>query len=204
MFKGALFLALGLLTVCFSVVAQQAKHSGATQRRAATFATSTFERGSTLSFYRPNVVSASNASLLFHNGPVRAWSDGAQLANETALAQIGMAPLGLFPITYLAPSDVGPTPTRKASGASNSRSQMLATDGKDLPGEMISSPLNQVYYTGEVGFVYGQWSGKGNGDYWQNYVWGQAGNDHFQITAGAAFENWSGSSPKIRAYPFLR
>jgi hypothetical protein len=204
MFKGALFLALGFLAVCFPVVAQQAKHSGATQHRAATFDTSTFERGSTLSFYRPNVVSASNASLLFHSGPVRAWSDGAQLANETALAQIGMAPLGLFPVTYLAPSDVGPTPIRKPSAASNSRSQMLATDGKDLPGEMISSPLNQVYYTGEVGFVYGQWSGKGSGDYWQNYVWGQAGNDHFQITAGAAFENWSGSSPKIRAYPFSR
>ncbi len=204
MFKGALFLALGFLAVCFPVVAQQAKHSGATQHRAATAATSTFERGSTLSFYRPNVVSASNASLLFHNGPVRAWSDGAQLANETALAQIGMAPLGLFPVTYLAPSDVGPTPTRKASAASNSRSQMLATDGKDLPGEMISSPLNQVYYTGEVGFVYGQWSGKGSGDYWQNYVWGQAGNDHFQITAGASFENWSGSSPKIRASSFSR
>jgi len=201
MFKGALFLALGLLAVCFPVVAQQAKHSGATQHRAA-IATSTFERGSTLSLYRPNVVSASNASLLFHSGPVRAWSDGAQLANETALAQIGMGPLGLFPVTYLAPSDVGPTPTRKPSAASNSRSQMLATDGKDLPGEMISSPLNQVYCTGEVGFVYGQWSGKGNGDYWQNYVWGQAGNDHFQITAGAAFENWSGSGAKIRAYPF--
>ncbi len=204
MFKGALFLALGLLTVCFSVVAQQAKHSGATQRRAATFVTSTFEHGSTLSLYRPNTVSASNASLLFHSGPVRAWSDGAQLANETALAQIGMAPLGLFPVTYLAPSDVGPTPIRKPSAASNSGSQMLGTDGKDLPGEMISSPLNQVYYTGEVGFVYGQWSGKGNGDYWQNYVWGQAGNDHFQITAGAAFENWSGSGTKIRAYPFSR
>jgi len=204
MFKGALFLALGFFAVCFPVVAQLAKHSGATQYRAATFATSTFERGSTLSFYRPNVVSASNASLLFHSGPVRAWSDGAQLANETALAQIGMAPLGLFPVTYLAPSDVGPTPIRKPSAASNSRSQMLATDGKDLPGEMISSPLNQVYCTGEVGFVYGQWSGKGNGDYWQNYVWGQAGNDHFQITAGAAFENWSGSSAKIRAYPFSR
>ena len=204
MFKGALFLALGFLAVCFPVLAQQAKHSGATQHRAATSDTSTFERGSTLSFYRPNVVSASNASLLFHNGPVRAWSDGAQLASESALAQIGMAPLGLFPMTYLAPSDVGPIPTTKPSSASNSRSQMLATDGKDWPGEMISSPLNQVYYTGEVGFVYGQWSGKGNGDYWQSYVWGQAGNDKFQINAGAAFENWSGSSPKIRAYPFSR
>jgi len=204
MFKGALFLALGFLAVCFPVVAQQAKHSGTTHHRVATPAVTTFEHSSILSLYRSNVVGASNASLLFHNGPVRAWSDGAQLASETALAQIGMAPLALFPVTYLAPSNVGPVPTTRPGAGSNSRSQMVATDGKDLPGEMISSPLNQVYYTGEVGFVYGQWSGRGNGDYWQNYVWGQAGNDKFQINAGASFENWSGNSPKIRAYPFSR
>ena len=99
--------------------------------------------------------------------------------------------------------DGGPALIRKP-GVSNSRSQIAATDGKDLPDEIISSPLNQVYYTGEVGFVYGRWSGKGNGDYWQNYVSGQVGNDHFQINAGASFENWSGNSPKIRAYPFSR
>jgi len=201
--RGALVLALGLLAVCFPLAAQQAKHSGATQYRVAASAVMPLDAVSNFSIYRPHVVNASN-SILFHNGPVRAWSDGAQLANESALVQIGMAPLGLFPVAYLAPSDVGSAPIRKPSVASNSRSQMLATEGKDLPGEMISSPLNQVYYTGEVGFVYGQWSGKGSGDYWQNYVWGQAGNDHFQITAGAAFENWSGSSPKIRAYPFSR
>ena len=204
MFKGALFLALGFLTVCFPVAAQQTKHSEAAQHRAATSGTTTFGHASTLSLYRSNVIVASNASLLFHNGPVRTWSDGAQLASETALAKIGMAPLGLFPAAYMAPSDVGPTPIRKSSAAPDSRSANLATDGKDLPGEMLSSPLNHVYYTGEVGFVYGQWSGRGNGDYWQNYVWGQAGNDHFQITAGASFENWSGSSPKIRASSFSR
>ena len=202
MFRGALLLGLGFLAVSFSVVAQQAKHSGATPRRAATPAVTTFEHGSALSLYRPTV-STSNGSLLSRNGPVRAWSDGAQLASETALAQIGMAPLGLFPLTYLAPSDVGPVPMRP-SAASNSRVQMGATDAKDLTGEWISSPSNQVYYTGEVGFVYGQWSGRGNGDYWQNYVWGQVGNDKFQINAGASFENWSGNSPKIRAYPFSR
>jgi hypothetical protein len=200
MFKGALFLALGFLAVCFPAVAQQAKHSGATQHRVAASATTTFEHGSTLSLYRPNIVGASNASLLFHNGPVRAWSDGGQLASEGALAQIGMAPLGLFPMTYLAPSDVGPTPTRKPSAALNSGYQNSATDGKELPAEMISSPLNQVYCTGEVGFVYGRWSGKGNGDYWQNYVWGQAGNDHFQINAGASFENSSGNGTKFRSF----
>jgi hypothetical protein len=204
MFKGPLFLALEFLAVCFPVVAQQAKHPGPTQHRAATFATSAFEHGSTLSLYRPNVISASNASLLFHHGPVRAWSDGAQLANETALAQIGMASLGLFPVTYLAPSDVGPMPTRKASATSNSRFQNPAVDGKDLPNEIMSQPGNRVYYTGEVGFLYGQSIGKGSGDYWQNYVWGQAGNDHFQITAGAAFENWSGSGAKFRTHPYSR
>jgi hypothetical protein len=204
MFRGALFLALGSFAICFPVVAQQAKHSGATQHRAATPAVPTFEHGSTLSLYRPNVVSASNASLLFHNGPLRAWSDGAQLVSETALAQVGMAPLGLFPVAYLPPSDVGPVRTRNVTAASNSRSESLASDGKDLPSELMSPPTNRVYYSGEVGFLYGQWSGQGNGDYWQSYVWGQAGNDKFQINAGAAFENWSGNSPKIRAYSFSR
>ena len=204
MFRGGVVLALGFFAVCFSVIAQQAKHSGTTRHRAATSATTTFEHGSNLSLYWPTVINATNASLLFHNGPVRAWSDGGQLASETALAQIGMAPLGLFPLAYLAPSDVGPTPFTKSSAAPDSRPANLATDGKDLPAEMLGSPLNQVYYTGEVGFVYGQWSGKGSGDYVESYVWGQAGNDKFQITAGASFENWNGNSPKIRAYPFSR
>ena len=204
MFRGALFLALGFLAFCFPVVAQQAKHSGARQHRPATSATSIFEHGSSLSLYRPTLVSASNAPLLFHNGPVRAWSDGAQLASESALVQIGMASLELFPVTYLAPSDIGPTPTRKASTASDSQFQNAPVDGKDLPNELMSQPVNRVYYTGEVGFLYGQSIGKGSGDYFESYVWGQAGNDHFQITAGAAFENWSGNGTKFRAYPYSR
>ncbi|HKS04499.1 MAG TPA: hypothetical protein VJR49_04005 [Chthoniobacterales bacterium] len=143
-------------------------------------------------------------SILFRQGPVRAWSDGAQLVSENAFVQLGMAPLGLFPVSYLAPSETGPTPIMKPAVASNSRPANLATDGKDLTGEMLGSPLSRVYYTGEVGFVYGQWNGKGNGDYVGSYVWGQVGNDKFQINAGASFENWSGNSPKLRAYPFSR
>jgi len=203
MFKGALVLALGFLTVCFPVAAQEAKHSRGSQHRVAASAVRPLDEVSNLSIYRPNLINASN-SILFRNGPVRAWSDGAQLVSESAFVQIGMAPLGLFPAAYLAPSDVGSTPIRKPSAGPNYPSANLAPDGKDSPVEMLSSPLNHVYVTGEVGFVYGQWSGRGNGDYWQNYVWGQAGNDKFQINAGAAFENWSGNSPKIRAYPFSR
>ena len=203
MFRGALVLALGLLAVCFPLAAQQAKDSRARQRRVAASAVRPLDAISNFSIYRPNVMNASK-SILFHNGPVRAWSDGAQLVSESAFVQIGMAPLGLFPVAYLAPSDVGPTVIRKPSAAPNYQSANLAIDGKDLPAEMLSSQLNQVYCTGEVGFVYGQWSGKNSGDYVGSYVWGQAGNDKFQINAGASFEDWSGSSPKIRAYPFSR
>ena len=203
MFKRALYLALGFFAICFPVLAQQPKHSGSVQHRVAASGLMPLDTASNFSIYRPNVTNAPN-SILFHSGPVRAWSDGAQLVSESALVQIGMAPLGLFPVTYLAPTEGGTVPTRKPGAASHSRSQMAATDGKDLPGEMISSPLNQVYCTGEVGFVYGRWNGKGNGDYWQNYVSGQVGNDHFQINAGASFENWTGNSPKVRGYSFSR
>src|SRR5215510_5390612 len=204
MSKGALVLALGLLGICFPVAAQQANHSRATQRPATKPSAAAVNHDADLSIYGLNILSAFNSSLLFHDGPVRAWSDGAQLASETALAQIGMAPLGLFPVAFLAPSDVGPAPTRKLTSASNPRSENLASDGKDLAGEMMAPSANRVYYTGEVGFLYGQWSGKGNGDYWQSYVWGQAGNDKFQINAGAAFENWDGRGAKLRAYPYSR
>lgn len=204
MFKGGLVLALGLFGVCFSVAAQQTKYSGPAQHRLGASAMTPLDVGSNLSIYQPQIFNASNSSLLLHNGPVRAWSDGAQLVSESAFVQIGMAPLGLFPVGYLSPSDVGPGPARKPTAASNSRPGNLAGDGKDLSAEMISSPLNQVYCTAEVGFIYGQWSGKGSGDYIGSYVWGQAGNDKFQITAGASFDNWNGSSPKIRGYSLAR
>lgn len=204
MLKDALVLALGLLGMCFPVAAQQVKHSGGAKHRVAALAVAPLDRASTLSLYRPMIPSASNNSLLFRNGPVRPWSDGAQLVSESAFVQIGMAPLGLFPAAYLTTSDVGPVSPRKSVAASNPRPEMLASDAKDLPSEMISSPLNPVYYSGEVGFVYGRWSGKGSGDYVGSYVWGQAGNDKFQITAGASFEDWSGNSPKSGSFRISR
>ena len=203
MSKGALILALGLCSFCFPLAAQQAKNSGKAKHRITASAVQPLDSVSNLSIYRPNVVNASD-SILFHNGPVRAWSDGAQLVSESAFVQIGMAPFGLFPVSYFAPADVAPAPMKKPITASDSRSGNLSTDGKDLPAAMLDSPLSHVYYTGEVGFVYGQWNGKGNGDYVGSYVWGQAGNDKLQISAGASFENWSGNSTKIRAYPFSR
>jgi hypothetical protein len=204
MFRVALLIALGLLGVSFPLSAQQSKHATAAHHPVAAAAVTPLEPGSNLSIYHPQILNTSHSSLLLHNGPVRAWSDGAQLVSETAFVQIGMAPLGLFPASYLAPGDVGPAPVRRPLADPNSRMANLPGDGKDLPADMIDSPLSRVYYTGEVGFVYGRWSGKDSGDYVGSYIWGQAGNDKFQITAGASFDNWSGNSSKVRAYSFSR
>ena len=203
MFRGALVFALGLIAVCFPVAAQQTKHSRSAKHQPITSAMPPLDTAENLSMYRASRGKGSS-SILFHNGPVRAWSDGAQLVSESAFVQIGMAPLDLFPASYLPANDVGLVATQNPSAAPFHRSATVATNGKDLSTEILSSPLNHVYCTGEVGFVYGRWNGKGNGDYVGSYVWGQAGNDKFQITAGASFENWSGDSPNVRAYRFSR
>jgi hypothetical protein len=52
------------------------------------------------------------------------------------------------------------------------------------------------YVHGEVGFLYGRGWGKFDRELEAGYVIGTAGNDRFQITAGASFENWSGRGRK--------
>src|SRR2546423_3069643 len=141
MFRGSLVLALGLFAVCFPVSAQQPKHSGSAHHRLATSAVRPMEAGSNLSIYRPQILNLPSSSLLLHNGPVRAWSDGAQLVSESALVQIGMAPLGLFPVTYLAPSDIGPVPIRKLSTGSHSRRAKISVRGKEFPSQEMQSTL---------------------------------------------------------------
>jgi hypothetical protein len=80
----------------------------------------------------------------------------------------------------------------------------LGPDGKDSPDEMMSSSSNQIYYGGEVGVLYGQWSGKGGGDILQTYILGTVGNDKFQITAGASYEESSGRGLRFRSFPAPR
>ena len=80
MVRCAFAVVVGLVAVRFPVAAQQANLRGTIQKDP------TF----TLSLYEPKIFSASERSVLFHKGPVRAWSDGGRLASENALAEIGM------------------------------------------------------------------------------------------------------------------
>jgi len=183
MVKRALCVALGLVGACFSAVAQQ-------------------DPAVALNLYQPNVSGPPDNFLLFHRGPLRTWSDGGWLASQNALSQIGMASLDFFPAGFLPPDAVGSGFASRGNGAGNSRSLNAGTDGKDSPNQLMSSSLNPVYYGGEVGFVYGQWSGKGGGDMWETYVVGTVGNDKFQITAGAAFDEWNGNGRSVRFRSF--
>ena len=188
-----LSVATGLLGICFAVAAQQANSSGPTQS----------DHAAALSLYQPKILSVKNSSLLFRKGPVRAWSDGGQLVSETALAEIGMASLDLFPVAYLPRNASGVATAKRGRATADSPPGNLGTDGKDLPGMMMSLP-DQVYYGGEVGVLYGRWTGKGGGDLMQSYILGTVGNDKFQISVGAEYEESSGHSARYHSYVFPR
>jgi len=204
MIRRALAVAVGLVAVCFPVVAQQANRPRPTKERAVAVkqlhTADPLDPAFALSLYQPKTFSASDNSLLFHKGPVRAWLDGGKLASETALVSIGMALLDLPPLAYFTPDGFGPAATKKGSAPSDSRSENFGTDSKDLPGEIMVPPPDRIYYGGEIGFMYGQWSGKGSGDMMESYILGQVGNDHFQITAGAAYEDWSGHTSRFHSF----
>ena len=176
-----LSVAAGLLGVCFAIAAQQASDSA--------FA---------LNLYRPKISSVADHSILFHKGPVRAWSDGGRLASNNALAEIGMVSLDLFPVAYLPPNSSGVATAKKGSAAADSSRGTFESDGKDLPGMMMSLP-DQVYYGGEVGVLYGRWTGKGGGDLMQSYILGTVGNDKIQITVGAEYDESSGRTVRFRS-----
>jgi hypothetical protein len=191
MVKRAVCVALGLVGACFPAVAQQANRTE--------WPVGAFDRAFALSLYQPKISSPADSFLLFHRGPVRTWSDGGWLASENALTQIGMASLDLFPAAFLTPV-FGAVSGPERNG--DSQFENSRTDAKDSAGETMESPLDRVYYGGEVGVLYGRWSGKGGGDMWETYVVGTVGNDKFQITAGAAFDEWNGSGRSLRFRSF--
>jgi len=203
MLTRALAVATGLVAVYFPVAGQQANQPEPTKDRAAAFeqshAAGALDRAFALSLYQSKFLSAKNSSLLFNKGRVLAWSDGGRLASENALASVGMVSLNLFSDAYFVPDTFGPAAARKGSAPSGSRSENFGSDAKDLPGELMAPPSDLIYYGGEIGILYGHSIGKGSGDMLETYIQGAVGNEHFQITAGAAYEQASGSAVKFRS-----
>ena len=205
MVQRALCVALGLFVALLPAVAQQPHRSISREQ---TRSNSISNAPLSLSLYRPKNSVAADSSLLLHNGSVPLWLDGAQVNNGgiypgysfvSQWVQMGFS--DLFPAALLS---AGPRSAQRPSGGPvhGSDGKDLGADGKDSPDEMLSSPLNPTYSGGEVGVLYGRWSGKGGGDMWQTYIEGTVGNDKFQITAGASYDEWNGNGRGLRSRSF--
>ena len=207
MVQRALCVALGLFGALLPAVAQHAHHSIV---RKQSRSDSVLSAPLSLSLYRSKISGAADSSLLLHNGSVPLWLDGTQVSNGIENPGYSFASqwvqLGFMSPDFLPPallSVAQPSAQRpSASRVHGSDGKDIGADGKDSPDEMLSSSLNPTYYGGEVGFLYGRWSGKGGGDMWESYVTGTVGNDKFQITAGASYDEWNGDGRGVRFRSF--
>jgi hypothetical protein len=207
MVKRTLCVAVGLLGALLPAVAQQPHHSTKREQSRSAGASSA---PLSLSLYRPKILSAAESSLLLHNGSVPLWLDGKQVSTgvidpgysfASEWVQFGFTSADFFPAAFL--SGAQPPAQRPSAGRVHTTDgKNLGVDAKDSPDEMLNSSANPTYYGGEVGFLYGRWSGKGGGDMWETYIVGTVGNDKFQITAGASYDEWNGNGRGVRFRSF--
>jgi hypothetical protein len=207
MVKRALCVAMSLLGTLLPAVAQQSHHSIKREQSRSTGASSA---PLSLNLYSPKAWGAAESSLLLHNGAVPLWLDGSRFSNRisdpsygfaSSCVQLGFTSADFLPASFL--SGAQPPAQRPSAGRVHAKDgKDLGADSKDSPDEMLSSSANPIYCGGEVGFLYGRWSGKGGGDMWETYVVGTVGNDKFQITAGASYDEWNANGRSVRFRSF--
>ena len=173
MIKCALLALLGVLSVCFPVGAQQ---------------TSPWQRNQSitleqLSLYRPEVLTTVDGSTLIDGLPMLVLLDGQRLPISTPLGRMGMAWVDPSSAVLLAKVD-------------NHKAQASPEYKAVAPREVTPSRLAPEYISGEVGFLYGRSTGKFGGDTMGTYILGTTGNDKFQISVGAAYEESSVRVPR--------
>lgn len=62
---------------------------------------------------------------------------------------------------------------------------------------LLNMRSDSSYVTGEVGFLYGQSSGKYGREYKQGYIMGEVGDDKFHISVGASYQDSNGQVPRF-------
>ena len=75
------------------------------------------------------------------------------------------------------------------------RAKSFASPESNFYGEMDEG-ANRFDVHGEVGFLYGRYTGRHGGDFTQAYVIGEVGNDKFHLTVGAFHAESSGRVPR--------
>lgn len=140
--------------------------------------TSAVEAAPALALDRPDLFVATGGSLFIHGLPAAVLVNGRRL-NIGGDSGLGVAPLERIPLAFLSAVRVHPDGSRPT----------LATDA---PGGVVDLQLRSFTGGGEAGVFYGGSGGKYGREVFQSYIVGGVGNDKFQISAGAAYENVSG------------
>lgn len=174
MIRRAGYVVLGFLAVLLAAPQSQGQTITAEELRE----TGALDAAAALTLRRPDLFRNVDGSVLIHGLPVLTLLDGRRfLAGE--LARMGRAPLDLFPVAFLSAAQVQPVAASPMYGA-------------DSPGGVVNLRLKRNYEFGEVGVFYGRSGGKFHLEDKQAYFIGGVGNERFQITAGAAFQESSG------------
>ena len=177
MFKQLAVTVVGFLGPCLSLVAQETNR---VEQAAITLEqfhrSSAMDPVSMLALDRPDNFSTADGL------PALTILGGRHFFASSALGRMGMTPLDLFPLALL-PAEGGP----KAN-----LSRMYGTNSSAGMGNFLR--LDPTYSSGEAGVYYGRSGGKYSSEVMGTYIFGTVGNDKFQITAGASYEEWSGMS----------
>lgn len=127
-----------------------------------------------------------NASLRV---PGLSVADGGNFPFVSAFDRLEPVAPAFLPQTFF----VATTTAKPRAGAD--RSTTLAQDSsKDF--SEVRRPVFD-YAGGEIGFLYGRSTGKFARDFEQGYIVGGVGNEHVQISAGAAYEHSSGRDARF-------
>lgn len=189
MIKRALLLGVAFLGFCFCLTAQQTSRTERGKDEIAAvrqLRPSALDAPATLTLSRPEFLRPTHGSVLTDDPLTLALLDREPLPVLNELGSIGMAPLHEF-------QDELP------SAAAVEKADTAPMDGKDSPSEVVSSPLSPIYYGGELGVFYGRSSGKFDREIMQTYFLGTVGNNNFQITVGAAYDESNANAPRFHS-----
>ena len=184
MIRRAVPAVLGFLGLCLPLTAQQNRpeqNDDETITLGQLQSTGAVDVASALALYQPDSFSRSNNSVLIYGFPALTLLDGRRFSISGSLGRL--TPIDFFPVAFLSAVDV-----QKINA-----SPMYGTDS---PGGVVNMRLNRNFSGGEFGVFYGKSSGKFGREEKQAYILGSAGNEKFQVTAGAAYEESSGHIPR--------
>ena len=137
---------------------------------------------SALALYQPDSFSRSSDGLLIYGFPALTLLDGRRVSISGPLGRLNV--FDFVPVAFL--SVVG---VQKLNP-----SPIYGTDG---PGGVLDLKLNRDFAGGEFGVFYGKSTGRFEYEEKSAHILGSVGNDKFQVTAGAFYEEASGHHPSL-------